>query len=143
MGAPVRILHLARQVIESAGYTVRDAQTPGGDIAIKITGLRPGEKLEEELTLCRELTTTRHAKIFCAREQGLSEIEVAAMLRGLRQALEDSDEGAARQVIYRWVAGYHPTQTSVKISENSIRLHGHWGGGNDFPRAGLAMGAAR
>ena len=116
MGAPVRIVHLARQVIESAGYTVRDASNPGGDIAIKITGLRPGEKLEEELTLCRELTTTRHAKIFCAREAGLSEIEVAAMLRGLRQALADSDENAARQIIRHWVEGYHqPKAGSAKV----------------------------
>lgn len=106
MGEPVLIMQLARQVIESAGYTVRDADTPGGDIAIKITGLRPGEKLEEELTLSQELITTRHAKIFCAREAGLSEIEVAAMLRGLRQALADSDEGAALQLVSRWVEGY-------------------------------------
>jgi len=106
MGEPVLIFQLARQVIESAGYTVRDADTPSGDIAIKITGLRPGEKLEEELTLSQELITTRHAKIFCACESGLSEIEVAAMLRGLRQALADSDEGAALQLISHWVEGY-------------------------------------
>ena len=116
MGEPVLIMQLARQVIESAGYTVRDDETPNGDIAIEVTGLRPGEKLEEELTLCRELTTTCHAKIFCAREVGLSEIEVAAMLRGLRQALADSDEAAARQIISHWVEGYHqpkPKRTEV------------------------------
>ncbi|NRB19347.1 MAG: polysaccharide biosynthesis protein [Rhodobacteraceae bacterium] len=117
MGEPVAILQLARQVIESAGYTVRDARNPEGDIAIEITGLRPGEKLQEELTLCRELTSTRHAKIFCAREVGLSEIEVAAMLRGLRLALADSDEAAARQLISHWVEGYRQPAVGRKTSK--------------------------
>ena len=51
MGKPVPILQLARQVIESTGYTVRDAANPEGDIEIEMIGLRPGEKIEEELTL--------------------------------------------------------------------------------------------
>ena len=106
MGDPVPILKLARQVIESAGYTVRDARNPDGDIEIEIIGLRPGEKLEEELTLSGDLIGTRHQKIFCAREERLSEIEVAALLRSLRQALASSDEEAARAVILNWVEGY-------------------------------------
>ncbi|MGR3762369.1 polysaccharide biosynthesis protein (plasmid) [Roseobacteraceae bacterium NS-SX3] len=105
MGEPVPILQLARQVIESAGYTVRDADNPEGDIAIEIIGLRPGEKMEEELTLSGELAGTRHQKIFCAREEVLSEIEVAAFLRSLRQAVAAGDEAAARQVVRRWVEG--------------------------------------
>ena len=117
MGEPVLIFQRARQVIESAGYTVRDADTPSGDIAIKIIGLRPGEKLEEELTLSQELITTRHAKIFCAREAGLSEIEVAAMLRGLRQALADSDEAAALQLIRHWVEGYRQPEVGRQTSK--------------------------
>ena len=112
MGEPVPIMQLARQVIESAGYTVRDGDSPGGDIAIEITGLRPGEKLEEELTLSQELVTPRHAKIFCARDAGLSVIEVAAMLRGLRQALTDGDEAAALQLITHWVEGYRQPETA-------------------------------
>ena len=106
MGEPVPIMKLARQVIESAGYTVRDARNPDGDIEIGIIGLRPGEKLEEELTLSGDLIGTRHQKIFCAREDRLSEIEVAALLRSLRQALAASDEEAARAVILDWVEGY-------------------------------------
>ena len=118
MGEPMPILKLARQVIESAGYTVRDAQTPDGDIEIEIIGLRPGEKLEEELTLSGDLIGTRHQKIFCAREDRLSEIEVAALLRGLRQALASSDEDAARAVILDWVEGYSrgmPEETVEQI----------------------------
>ncbi|OED47365.1 polysaccharide biosynthesis protein [Leisingera sp. S232] len=106
MGAPVPILQLARQVIESTGHTVRDADNPEGDIAIEIIGLRPGEKMEEELTLSEELIHTRHQKIFCARETVLSEIQVAGFLRSLRQAVAAGDEAAALQVVRHWVEGY-------------------------------------
>ena len=105
MGKPVPILQLARQVIESAGYTVRDAEHPEGDIEIEIIGLRPGEKLEEELTLSGSLITTDHPKIFCTREVVLSEIEVAALLRELRQAVASGDEQALRGLIGRWIEG--------------------------------------
>ncbi len=105
MGELVPILKLARQVIQSAGYSVRDDATPDGDIEIEFIGLRPGEKLEEELTLSPGLIATRHQKIFCAQEAKLSELEVAAMLRGLRQALATNDIEAARSQLTRWVEG--------------------------------------
>lgn len=116
MGEPVSILQLARQVIESAGYSLRDAAHPDGDIEIEIIGLRPGEKLEEELTLTGELITTRHPKIFCTRESLLSEIEVAGALRGLRQAVAAGDAIAARQVLQRWIEGYGQQDTTRKTS---------------------------
>lgn len=115
MGQPVPIIRLARQVIESAGYTVRDADNPDGDIEIELIGLRPGEKIEEELTLSGDLIGTRHPKIFCAREAFLSEIEVAAVLRGLREALAASDEDAARALIRRWVDGYHQGESVSRV----------------------------
>ncbi|WP_282092585.1 polysaccharide biosynthesis protein [Epibacterium ulvae] len=105
MGKPVSILQLARQVIESAGYSVRDPETGEGDISIDIIGLRPGEKMEEELTLTDELMLTRHPKIFCAHEAVVSEIEVASFIRALRQAVASNDNLAARQLIARWVEG--------------------------------------
>ncbi len=106
MGKPVRIEQLARQVIESAGYTVRDAKTPDGDIEIEFIGLRPGEKMTEELTLTGNLIGTTHRKIFSADEEALSEIEIASALRVLRAALASSDEEAAKEVAMRWVEGY-------------------------------------
>ncbi|CAM3765845.1 nucleoside-diphosphate sugar epimerase/dehydratase [Phaeobacter inhibens] len=116
MGEPISILQLARQVIESAGYSVRDEDHPDGDIAIDIIGLRPGEKMQEELTLSSDLITTRHQKIFCAREAVLSEIEVAALIRALRQAVAAGDEGAARALIKRWVEGYRAPEEDRKTS---------------------------
>jgi len=110
MGKPVSILQLARQVVEASGYTVRDDATPDGDIEIEIIGLRPGEKMTEELTLCDELIGTRYPKIFSAREGELKELEVAAVLRDLREALIASDEEKARGVIRRWVERPLPRQ---------------------------------
>jgi FlaA1/EpsC-like NDP-sugar epimerase len=105
MGEEVPILRLARQVIESAGYSVRDENNTEGDIEIVFSGLRPGEKLNEELTLSADRLTTRHPKIFCARENSLSEIEVASALRGLREAIAAGDRHAAMAVLDRWVEG--------------------------------------
>jgi FlaA1/EpsC-like NDP-sugar epimerase len=116
MGTPVPIMQLARQVIESAGYTLRDSDNPYGDIEIEIIGLRPGEKLEEELTLSPDLIGTRHQKIFCTRENSPSEIEIAGMLRGLGQALSAGDEVGARAIAARWVEGYAPSEAGRKTS---------------------------
>lgn len=106
MGQPVPILSLARQVIETAGYIVRDENNPDGDIEIQITGLRPGEKMSEELTLSNDLIGTSNPKVFMAQEEGLSQIEIASALRRLREAFVASDEDMAREVVRRWVEGY-------------------------------------
>ena len=116
MGKPVPILQLARQVIESAGYEVRDADNPDGDIEIEITGLRPGEKMTEELTLSDDVIGTVYPKIFSTREEGLSQIEIASALRSLREAFVASDEDRAREVVRRWVEGFHETVALVSAS---------------------------
>ena len=116
MGKPVPILKLARQVIETAGYTVRDAENPDGDIEIEITGLRPGEKMTEELSLSGKLIDTDHPKIFSTREKGVSEIEIASILRELREALVANDECMARDVVYRWVEGFQKVAEAVRKS---------------------------
>ncbi len=116
MGEPVPIAKLARQMIEAAGYTVRDGDNPDGDIEIRITGLRPGEKLHEELLIGEGFLTTAHEKIFAAREAQLSEIEVASALRALRTAVAAADDDAARAVAARWVEGYSAPLPSVRSS---------------------------
>ena len=93
-------------MIETAGFTVRDKAQPNGDIEITFTGLRPGEKMIEELTLSGNLVGTGHAKIFYSDEARLSEIEVASATRDLGDALANGDEDAARAVARRWVEGY-------------------------------------
>lgn len=113
MGKPVRIRDMAVQLITAAGYSVRDADHPDGDIEIKVTGLRPGEKLHEELLIGAGLLTTPHNKILRAREESLSELEMASALRALRSAVAVGDQGAARDVITTWVHGYQPPVSAV------------------------------
>ncbi len=103
MGDPVPIRKLARQMIEGAGYTVKTADNPDGDIEIIVTGLRPGEKMHEELLISADMLTTPHSKIMRAQESYLSEFEMATALKELRQSIAARDEAAARAVIARWV----------------------------------------
>ncbi len=105
MGEPVAIYDLARQMITAAGYAVRDEANPQGDIEIKITKLRPGEKVHEELLIGEGLTTTPHPKVMLERADHLSEIEIAAALKALRTAIAAADETALRAVVARWVEG--------------------------------------
>lgn len=115
MGKPVRIAKLAAQMIERAGYTVRSPENPDGDIEIIVTGLRPGEKLYEELLIGADMQTTPHPKILRAQEANLSEIEIANMLRDLRNVIESGDNDTALELILRWVDGYRrPRNAGVR-----------------------------
>ena len=106
MGKPMRIRDLAEQMVQAAGYTVRDADHPDGDIEIKMIGLRPGEKLHEELLIGEGLLTTPHNKILRARESSLSELDMAKALQSLRNAMATGDAQAARAVAAAYVEGY-------------------------------------
>ncbi|MGH1355115.1 MAG: polysaccharide biosynthesis protein [Thalassovita sp.] len=105
MGKPILIRDVARQMIEGAGMTVKDSQNPNGDIEITFTGLRPGEKLQEELLLRQDMITTPHEKIMRSPERGLSELEMASALRDLRNAIQTRNSDAALAVLDRWIEG--------------------------------------
>jgi FlaA1/EpsC-like NDP-sugar epimerase len=113
MGQPVRISDLARRMIELSGLTVRDDQCPHGDIAIEITGLRPGEKLYEELLIGDHSETTCHARIMRAREEFISWVELEGRLEALAIALNARDVGVIRQLLLSLVRGYTPTDDIV------------------------------
>ncbi len=106
MGKPMRIRDLAEQMITAAGYTVQDETRPNGDIEIRMIGLRPGEKLHEELLIGAGFLTTPHAKILRARENSLSELDMAKALQALRNAMATGDAQAARAVATAYVEGY-------------------------------------
>lgn len=114
MGKPVPVRKLAEQVIEAAGYTVRSALNPDGDIDIMTTGLRPGEKMHEELTIGSGKTTTKHEKIFSVREECLSELEIASALKAIKLAVKANDQNAARDAVSRWIDGYAPDVQQVQ-----------------------------
>lgn len=107
MGHPVKIMDLARRMIALSGLSVRDAANPGGDIAIEVTGLRPGEKLYEELLISEAgMLETPHPKILCAGEACPDPREVTAALAGLLAAVEADDPVRACEYIAHWVEGY-------------------------------------
>lgn len=103
MGKPVPVRQLARKMIESTGHTVRDKNNPNGDIEIKITGLRPGEKLHEELLIGSDMLTTPHPKILRAQESHISELEMANAMQSLRQAIETRSVKLLFQTLDQWI----------------------------------------
>ncbi|WP_033419260.1 polysaccharide biosynthesis protein [Pseudorhodobacter ferrugineus] len=106
MGEPVRIRDLAEQMIQAAGLTVCSADRPDGDIEIIVTGLRPGEKLHEELLIGQGLLPTPHPKILRAEEQSLTELQMATALQALRAAVETGDVERALGILHSCVEGY-------------------------------------
>jgi FlaA1/EpsC-like NDP-sugar epimerase len=107
MGKPMRIIDIARRMVEMSGSTVREEGESEG-IEIKIIGLRPGEKLYEELLIDDgNMVGTPHSKILRAEEDCLSQIEVAAMLKEARGAIEEGDPTRFRATVRDCVKGYH------------------------------------
>jgi FlaA1/EpsC-like NDP-sugar epimerase len=106
MGKPQKIMDIAKRMIELSGRTVKGQL--GGEIEIQVTGLRPGEKLYEELLLDHgSLCATPNAKILRAEEDMLPEEEVSAMLRELNVAIKTANAAHFRKVIGERVDGYH------------------------------------
>lgn len=106
MGAPIRIYDLARSMIELSGRTVRDEINPDGDIEIVEIGLRPGEKLYEELLIDSESRPTRHPRIMHAHEYSLEESELMPMLDKLHACFLDGDRETALSILRRLVPEY-------------------------------------
>jgi FlaA1/EpsC-like NDP-sugar epimerase len=108
MGQPVRIVDLARRMIKLMGLTVRDESQPEGDIEIQYTGLRPAEKLYEELLIGDNAMGTEHPMIMRALEEHHPWSEVQQYLDRLLNALQDFDCQRIRDVLLESVAGYKP-----------------------------------
>lgn len=112
MGQPVKIQDLACRMIKLMGLTVRDDENPDGDIEIEYTGLRPAEKLFEELLIGTDVAGTRHSRIMRANEDYIEFRELAELLEELRTASLELDRDKARQVLMQSVSGYEP-QNSI------------------------------
>ncbi len=108
MGEPVRIMDLARRMIELSGLSVLDDSNPEGDIAIEVTALRPGEKLYEELLIGNNPMPTDHPRIMKAQEDFLPWAELATRLQGLGEALTANDVPKIRTLLQELVPGYKP-----------------------------------
>ncbi|MGO4565763.1 polysaccharide biosynthesis protein [Rhizobium sp. 2YAF20] len=115
MGEPVKIADLARRMVELSGLIVRDEENPDGDIELHITGLRPGEKLYEELLIGDDPQPTPHARIMRAREDFLHWPELSRRLAALEKALDDNDIPSARTMLETLVSGYTPSVDVVDL----------------------------
>lgn len=115
MGEPVRIVDLARRMIHLSGYSVRDEQNPEGDVEIRFSGLRPGEKLYEELLIGDDVTGTKHPRIMMANEQYLDRAGVDVLLSRMETACENGDHERVIATLRACVSGFRP--------ESEIRDH--------------------
>jgi len=106
MGEPVRIMDLARRMVQLSGRQLRDAAHPDGDIEIVLTGLRPGEKLYEELLIGDNPEPTAHPRIMKAHEACLSWDALQPQLQALRAGAEQADLVAIKTVLQTCVQGY-------------------------------------
>jgi len=120
MGEPVRIYDLATKMVFLSGLLVKDEVRPHGDIEIKITGLRPGEKLYEELLIGDDPQPTAHPKIMKANEEFLSWGDLQKELEKLNLALISSDARLIGEMLKKLVPGYHSNGEVVD-----------WNGGGD------------
>lgn len=108
MGEPVRIIDLARRMVELSGLSIQDAGNPNGDIEIQINGLRPGEKLYEELLIGDNPLPTQHPRIMKAHEDFLPWQQVTTKLEQLQQSLAINDVPQIRTILKELVPGYQP-----------------------------------
>lgn len=108
MGEPVKILELARRMVHLSGFSVRDEHHPDGDIEIQFTGLRPGEKLYEELLIGDNVTETAHPKIRRAQETVIPWQTLQLTLDALTQANETDDSARSRQLLLTTIDGFKP-----------------------------------
>ncbi|WP_313472154.1 polysaccharide biosynthesis protein [Stutzerimonas nitrititolerans] len=115
MGQPVKIAELAEKLIHLSGLSVRSEKSPHGDIAIEFTGLRPGEKLYEELLIGDNVSATEHPMIMRADEEYFTWDVLKGLLARLLKAVEDDDYPQVRVLLREAVSGYVPEGEIVDL----------------------------
>jgi len=113
MGRPVKIYDLAQKMVELSGLTLRNEQNPDGDIEIEVVGLRPGEKLYEELLIGENPKLTTHPRVMKAQEEFLPWTRLEDDLKTLEMLLNVNDVGAIRTKMETLVSGYTPSANIV------------------------------
>ena len=106
MGEPIKIFNLAKKMIQLSGLSLRDEDNPNGDIEIKYSGLRPGEKLFEELLVGGKFTITENELIMRAEEEMISWNKLEPMLFELREAANNSETEKIYKLFHQIVEGY-------------------------------------
>lgn len=122
MGESVKIIDLARRMIELSGLSIKDEANPDGDIAIEVTGLRPGEKLYEELLIGDDPRPTQHPRIMKAHEVFLPLSDLQALVASLAKAIDANNVPAIRNTLQMAVPGYQPDTQVVDWLYHQLHL---------------------
>jgi len=107
MGDPIKILDLAYKMIHLSGLKPIDNNNPDGDIKIQFTGLRPGEKLYEELLIGDDVIQSKHPRIMQAREEKLSMSEILIFIEKIKKSRDTQDENLIKALLQKYVKGYN------------------------------------
>lgn len=118
MGQPVKIIDLAKRMVELSGLQVQDDSHPEGDIAIEVVGLRPGEKLYEELLIGENPEPTSHPRIMKAHENFLSWPDLLPDLLAIRAAAKDGNIEKIQQTLAKLVSGYKANNCLTKVTHS-------------------------
>jgi len=112
MGSPIRIIDLAEKMIHLSGYILKNSDNPDGDISIKITGLRPGEKLNEELIIGNNVYSTDHSQILKAEEKSFDWRKIEGETLKLKAACESLEISSAIKILKKCVDEWSPSSNS-------------------------------
>ena len=115
MGEPIKIVELAERLINLSGMELKDENNPEGDIDIVFTGLRPGEKLYEELLIGDDVSSTEHKQILKANEEFIKKEELDKFINLLKEAEQTYDVVALKEILKEVVNGFNPEATAVDI----------------------------
>ena len=115
MGDSVKIVDLAKRLIRLSGMELRDSNNPDGEIEIKFTGLRPGEKLYEELLIGDNVSRTDHKQILRAEEEYLSLKDLLGFIDSIKEAELKGDVHSLKEILSSAVSGFTPEKEIVDV----------------------------
>jgi FlaA1/EpsC-like NDP-sugar epimerase len=122
MGEPVRIADLARTMIHLSGLSERTAEDPDGDVEIKYVGLRPGEKLFEELLIGGDVIPSGHPRVMCARERHIDPVLLDKMIDSLKTACDSNDVDAMLRQLRNLVPEYRSPEEVNREVEAALQV---------------------
>ena len=123
MGNPIRIIDLAEKMIHLSGYVYKNSDNPDGDISIKITGLRPGEKINEELIIGNNVYSTDHPQILKAEEKSFDWIKIEEETLKLKAACESLEINSAIKILKECVSEWSPNSNSEYYTRSDSQLN--------------------
>jgi len=123
MGEPIHIMDLAEKMIHLSGYELRNSDYPNGDIEIKITGLRPGEKLNEELIIGNNVYSTDHPQILKAEEKSMNWKAIEEQMLHIESSCESLDINETLKTLKSCVDDWEPSLNSTKYLQSDLQLN--------------------